>query len=156
MMKLTIIACGQKMPDWVEKATHEFQKRLQAYVTLTLIEIPLIKRTKSQDIAQIMDKEASFIEHAIPSNARVITLEIEGRMFSSPQLAQKIEELHQVTSHLCLIIGGSEGLPEKIKARRDERWSLSPLTLPHPLARIILLESLYRSFAIIHHHPYHK
>lgn len=156
MFKITLIACGNKMPSWVNTAVAEFSKRLQDYVSFNLIEIPLAKRGKSSDLTRILEKEAALISAAIPSNARIIALEINGNSFTSEKLALKLEQLQQITSHLCFLIGGPEGLIPSIIARSNERWSLSQLTLPHPLVRIVLLEALYRAWSIIHNHPYHK
>lgn len=156
MLKITLVACGNKMPSWVAEAVSEFSKRLQEYVHFNLIEIPLAKRGKSSDLTRILEKEANLINTAIPSGSRVIALDIGGESFSSEKLAQKLEQLQQTTSHLCFIIGGPEGLIPQTLARCNERWSLSQLTLPHPLVRIVLLETLYRAWSIIHNHPYHK
>ncbi len=144
------------MPHWVNEAVLDFSKRLQEFVSFHLIEIPLLKRGKSTDLARILEKEAVLINAAIPNGARIIALTIDGNSFSSEKLAGKIEQLQQITSHLCFIIGGPEGLAPAIIARSSEQWSLSRLTLPHPLVRIILLEAVYRAWSIIHNHPYHK
>ena len=156
MLKLTIIACGNKMPAWVNEAAGDYCKRLKEFVTFNLIEIPLQKRSKSSDLVRIMEKESALMNAAIPSGAHVIALEIEGETFSSEKLAARLEALQQTTSHLCLLIGGPEGLSQASLARCQARWSLSALTLPHPLVRIILLEALYRAWSIINNHPYHK
>lgn len=156
MFKLTLIVCGNKMPSWVEMASSDYAKRLKEYVNLSIIEIPLIKRSKSSDLTRIMEKESALIIAAIPHGARVVALEIEGQTFSSEKLARKFELLQQTSSNLCLIVGGPEGLSAQTLARCDEQWSLSPLTLPHPLVRIIVLETIYRAWSIINNHPYHK
>ncbi|WP_454780927.1 23S rRNA (pseudouridine(1915)-N(3))-methyltransferase RlmH [Legionella sp. WA2022007384] len=156
MLKITIITLGNKMPNWVTQGSNEYAKRLNDGVQLKIIEIPLIRRSKSSDLSRILEKESALIKDALPSNARIIALEIEGKTFSSEELALKISQLQQTTSHLCFIIGGPEGLSQEILRLCDERWSLSKLTLPHPLVRIILLETLYRAWSIINNHPYHK
>ena len=156
MLKITVIAVGNKMPLWVEQAIQDFSKRLQDGVAVSIIEIPLLRRGKSSDLSRLMEKEMAMMRAAIPNNARLIALDISGESFSSEQLAVKLESLQQICSHLCFLIGGPEGLAAPLVARSDERWSLSKLTLPHTLARILLLETLYRSWSIIHHHPYHK
>lgn len=156
MIKITLIACGNKMPSWVNEPVAEFSKRLQEYAQFNLIEIPLAKRGKSTDLSRILEKEATLIMTAIPSGSRIIALDIGGTSFNSEQLAQRLEQLQQTTSHLCFLIGGPEGLIPAIVARSNERWSLSELTLPHPLVRIVLLEALYRAWSIISNHPYHK
>lgn len=156
MLKITIITLGNKMPDWVTQGSNEYAKRLNDGVQLKIIEIPLIRRSKSSDLSRVLEKESVLIKEALPNNARIIALEIEGKSFSSEELACKISQLQQISSHLCFIIGGPEGLSQEILKLCDERWSLSKLTLPHPLVRIILLEALYRAWSIINNHPYHK
>ncbi|WP_094090820.1 23S rRNA (pseudouridine(1915)-N(3))-methyltransferase RlmH [Legionella clemsonensis] len=156
MIKITLIACGNKMPVWVNEAVSEFSKRLQDYSNFNLIEIPLTKRGKASDLARILDKEASLIIAALPSNARIIALDMQGETFSSENLAQRLEQLQNIASHVCFVIGGPEGLVPEVLNRCQERWSLSKLTLPHPLVRIVLLEALYRAWSILHNHPYHR
>ncbi|STX51306.1 rRNA large subunit methyltransferase [Legionella busanensis] len=156
MFKITIISCGNKMPAWIEQGFNEYSKRLKEYVKLNLIEIPLIKRTKTSDLKRILEKESLLIDAVIPDAARIIALEIGGKTFSSEKLALKFEALQQITSHVCFIIGGPEGLTPHTLARSQEQWSLSSLTLPHPLVRIVLLEAIYRAWSIIYNHPYHK
>lgn len=156
MLKITVIALGNKMPDWVTQGTNEYAKRFNDGIQLKLIEIPLLTRNKSSDLTRILEKESLLIKEALPSGARIIALDIEGKSFSSEALAVKISQLQQISSHFCFLIGGPEGLSNELLTRCDEKWSLSKLTLPHPLARIILLETLYRAWSIIHNHPYHK
>lgn len=147
---------GHKLPNWVEHAAQEYRKRLQDKVTLSLIEIPLLVRNKSSDIVRIMEKERQAMLAAIPSNTYQIALELHGQMFTSEQLANKLTMLQNTHSHLCFLIGGPEGLAPSLSKQCQEAWSLSKLTLPHTLARITLLEALYRSWAIMQNHPYHK
>lgn len=144
------------MPGWVNEASNEFRKRLQEFASCNLVEIPLIKRGKATDLTRILEKEAAQILQAIPSASHVIALDPYGESISSEKLAIKIEALQHRSSHLCFIIGGPEGLAPEVLARSNERWSLSELTLPHPIVRIVLLEALYRGWTIIHNHPYHK
>lgn len=144
------------MPDWVSEGSNDYLKRLNDGVQIKLLEIPLIRRSKSSDLNRILEKESSLIKEALPKGARIIALDIEGKSFSSDALAIKITQLQQISSHFCFIIGGPEGLTPEILNLSDERWSLSKLTLPHPLVRIILLETLYRAWSIINNHPYHK
>lgn len=156
MFKITLICCGTKMPAWVSEAVAEYSKRLQEHANLNLVEIPLTKRGKSSDLARIREKEAALMAAAIPHGARIIALEISGESFKSEKLAIRLQQLQQISSHLCFLIGGPEGLDPSLVSRAAEQWSLSKLTLPHPLVRIILLEALYRAWSIMHHHPYHK
>ena len=156
MLKITIITLGNKMPHWVTLGSSDYGKRFNDGIQLKIVEIPLIRRSKSSDLSRILEKETVLIKGALPNNAQIIALDIEGKAFSSEELATKIAQLQQITSHLCFLIGGPEGLSQEILKHCDERWSLSKLTLPHPLVRIILLETLYRSWSIINNHPYHK
>ncbi len=156
MLKLTVISLGNKMPDWVLQGTNEYAKRFSDGIQLKLLEIPLIRRSKTSDLTRILEKETALIKEAIPSNTRLIALDIEGKSFSSEDLALKITKLQHISSHFCFLIGGPEGLSQEILQLCDERWSLSKLTLPHPLVRILLLETLYRAWSIINNHPYHK
>jgi 23S rRNA (pseudouridine1915-N3)-methyltransferase len=156
MRKLTLIACGHKMPTWVEQAVCHFSKHLQAYTKFTLIQIPSSRRRPNCPTATICLDEATKIMAVIPVNARLIAFDVVGTSFSSHALAVKLSALQQITSHLCLLIGGPYGLSPQLLAQTVERWSLSTLTLPHPLVRIIALETLYRAFSMIHNHPYHK
>lgn len=155
-MKISLIAMGNKMPDWVETGCQTFIKRLQEYSQIQVIEIPLIKRGKNSDVARILEKETQLMKDFIPAQAHIIALDKGGRTFSSEALATKIEQLQQITAHLCFLIGGPEGFTSEMLQLCHEKWSLSLLTFPHTIARLVLLETLYRSCSILQHHPYHK
>jgi 23S rRNA (pseudouridine1915-N3)-methyltransferase len=156
VLKITVIALGNKMPEWVTKGTEDYVKRFNNTVQLKLIEIPLITRTKTSDLNRILKQETALIREALPSGARLIALDSKGKSFTSDALANHLTHIQLLSSHLCFIIGGPEGLSEDILTLSDEQWSLSQLTLPHPLVRIVLIEALYRAWSIILHHPYHK
>lgn len=141
-LKITVITLGNKMPSWVNEAVKEFSKRLSRFCVLSLTELSVTKEDHLIDF--------------IPNGAHRIALDIQGKTFHSENLATHIEQLQQQSSHWCFLIGGPEGLPVEVLETCSERWSLSALTLPHMLARIVLLEALYRSFTILTHHPYHK
>lgn len=156
MLKITVVCLGTKMPDWVVEGSNDYLKRFSNDVQFKLIEIPLISRTKSSDLSRILEKESVLMQQAIPNNCHVIALDSTGNSFTSEGLAQKITQLQQHNSHFCFLIGGPEGLAANIIKLSQERWSLSKLTLPHPLVRIFLIETLYRALSIINNHPYHK
>jgi 23S rRNA (pseudouridine1915-N3)-methyltransferase len=156
MLKLTIIAFGDKMPAWVNEATQTYTQRLQEYVQIKLITLPIEKRGKSQSEAVFLEKEAKKIEQNLPDSAYLIALDSRGEQFTSENLAIKLEKLQLNAPHLCLIMGGPDGISPALLQKMQARWSLSTLTFPHPLARVILLEALYRAFSILHGHPYHK
>lgn len=156
MIHITVVALGDKMPAWIQTGVEEYLKRLKEFAQCRIIEMPLIKRPKNGDISRIMTKEASFILNAIPKDAHIIALVINGQRFSSEGMAQKLMHIGHHTSHLCFLIGGPEGLASTVIEKSHSQWSLSDLTLPHPLVRVLLLESLYRAFSINANHPYHK
>lgn len=156
MIKITLITLGNKMPEWAIEAKDEFAKRLQEHATLQCIEIPLQKRNKTSDLSRILEKEEQSMREMIPNGSRLIALDKSGKQFSSESLALHLEKLQQHHSHLCFIIGGPEGLQPSLLKDCHEKWSLSLLTFPHALARVILVETLYRSWSILNHHPYHK
>lgn len=156
MIKITLLVMGHKMPAWVNEGMSEFMKRLKEFCTFTLLEIPLERRGKSTDLSRILEKEKNLLQSAIPSGSRLIALDIQGESFSSEGLSLKLAQLQHLSSHLCFIIGGPEGLMPEVLSQCHEKWSLSKLTLPHTLARILLVETLYRAFSILANHPYHK
>ncbi|MCH9755958.1 MAG: 23S rRNA (pseudouridine(1915)-N(3))-methyltransferase RlmH [Gammaproteobacteria bacterium] len=156
MLEITLIAMGNKMPNWVSDAASEFTKRLREAFKLNLIEIPLLRRTHTHDITNVLEKEALKLQQALPKNAYVIALDAKGKQFSSEKLAEHLGKLQHITGHICFVIGGPEGLPQSLLTTSRERLSLSNLTLPHPIARVVLLEALYRSWSILNNHPYHK
>ncbi|MAZ77982.1 MAG: 23S rRNA (pseudouridine(1915)-N(3))-methyltransferase RlmH [Legionellaceae bacterium] len=155
-MQIKLIAVGTKMPSWVVTGFQEYAKRIQGPCTLTLHEIPAQKRDKNTDLARLLQREGDMMLSAIHSNDYVIALDVTGKSYSTEKLSTKLETLMQQGQHISLLIGGPEGLAEQCLARSDERWSLSALTFPHPLVRIIIAEQLYRALSIIKQHPYHK
>ena len=156
MLKITVCSFGQKMPSWVNQATQELQKRLIGKIQLEWLDLPLIKRSNNQALNQVLEKEYQILTANIPPKAYLIALDPEGHSFSSPDLATKIAHISNINSHLCLVIGGPEGLHPKLKAMAEEKWSLSPLTFSHPLVRLVILESLFRTWCIMNNHPFHK
>ena len=138
----------------------EYTKRLAAYCKLEIIELPeqRLPQSPSQgEIEQALDKEAALIEAKIPQGAAVVALCVEGKAMSSEQLADYLGKLAvSGTSRLCLLIGGSCGLSERVKQRAALRLSMSPMTFPHHLARVMVLEQLYRAMNIAAGGRYHK
>ncbi len=155
-MKIQLIAVGTKMPDWVEKGYQEYARRFPKEMQLELVEINAGKRGKNADIKRILQKEGELTLAAIPKGNKIVTLEVTGKPWTTPQLAKEMTKWQLDARNISLLIGGPEGLaPECIK-RSEQRWSLSALTLPHPLVRIIVAESLYRAFTLTINHPYHR
>jgi len=156
MLKITVCSIGQKMPAWVNQASIELLKRFEHKIQIEWIELPLIKRTTPQQLEQILEKEYLSLINVIPEKAYLIILDADGKQYSSEQFAKKMSDLQLTHSHWCFVIGGPEGIHPKLKSIAQEKWSLSPLTFTHPLVRLILLESLFRSWCILNNHPYHK
>ncbi|HEX9802249.1 MAG TPA: 23S rRNA (pseudouridine(1915)-N(3))-methyltransferase RlmH [Gammaproteobacteria bacterium] len=155
-MQLHLIAVGNRMPAWVEQGYQEYAKRLPPECALALHEIPAGKRGKNADIARLTRQEGEKMAAAIPKGARVVALEVGGRAWSTEQLSARLDSWMGEGRDVALLVGGPEGLEPGLSAAADERWSLSPLTLPHPLVRIVLAEQLYRAWSILKGHPYHR
>jgi len=155
-MNIHLLAVGNKMPDWVNKAYHEYAKRLNADCQLKLIEITSGKRTKNSDLVKIKQQEGDKILAAIPKGSLVVALEVTGQSWSTQKLSQQLNNWLHGGQDIALLIGGPEGLSASCVARADVKWSLSPLTLPHPLVRVLLSEQIYRAYSILKNHPYHR
>lgn len=155
-MRIRIIALGTKMPSWVEAGYEEYAKRLPRDWTVELVALPLAARGKSTSASAVMEKEADAMLAAIGKGDRVVALEVKGHPWSTEQLAQQLDDWRMSGANYSLLIGGPDGLAQRCRNRADLQWSLSPLTLPHPLVRIVVIEQLYRAYSLLHNHPYHK
>jgi len=155
-MQINLIAIGSKMPKWVEDGYQEYAKRLPADWRLNLIEIPAQKRGKNADMVRITEKEGERMLAAIPVNSRVVTLSIKAKAYTTEQLAGQLQTWREDGRSISLLIGGPEGLAPACIAKAENHWSLSPLTLPHPLVRVIVAEQIYRAYTIVSQHPYHR
>ncbi len=160
MMKISIIAVGKIKEKYFSDAINEYSKRLGAYCKFSINEINEYKcpdNPSQADIRATVENEGSRILAAIPQGATVIPMCIEGKEKSSEQLAEFISNAAvNGISNICFIIGGSWGLDERVKAAGSLRLSISPMTLPHTLARVVLSEQIYRAFTIINRTKYHK
>jgi 23S rRNA (pseudouridine1915-N3)-methyltransferase len=155
-MRIQVIAVGSKMPSWVELGYQQYARRFPTDMPLQLIEIPAGKRGKNADIKRILQKEGELTLAAIPKGNRIVTLEVTGKPWDTPQLAKNMQKWQMDGRDVSLLIGGPEGLAEECIAVSEQKWSLSALTLPHPLVRIVLAESLYRAWSLNNNHPYHR
>ncbi len=145
------------MPSWVQDGYNEYVKRLpRGDLELELVELPLAPRGKNSDIQRAMERESEAIRAAIGKGDRVVALDVLGKSWSTEQLAEQLAGWRMDGRHVSLLIGGPDGLAPTALALAEQRWSLSALTLPHPLVRIVLAEQLYRAWTILHNHPYHK
>jgi 23S rRNA (pseudouridine1915-N3)-methyltransferase len=155
-MRILLLAVGQKMPAWIEQGYQEYAQRMPAEARLELKEIAPGKRGKNADIKRIIEDEGQRLIAAIPRSAHIVVLDVEGRGHSTEQLAQRMDDWMHSGQEICLLVGGPEGLSAECRALAHEKWSLSPLTFPHPLVRVILAEQLYRAWSVLRNHPYHR
>jgi 23S rRNA (pseudouridine1915-N3)-methyltransferase len=155
-MRIHLIAVGNRMPAWVETGFQEYAKRLSHVCPLNLIEIRPATRTGDTQADRAIAEEGKRITAVIPPGAWVVALDEHGLSWTSPQLAERLREWQETTRDLALLVGGADGLSPECLARARQRWSLSPLTLPHALVRILVAEQLYRAWSILQQHPYHR
>lgn len=155
-MKVKILAVGQKMPAWVDAGVQEYSKRLPKELGVQWYDIAASKRPKQYNVQQVKAQEAERIQRHIHSQDLLVALEVKGKAWSTEQLALHWQDWQQQGRDLCLLIGGPDGLAPELSAKAQWQWSLSALTLPHPLVRVILAEQLYRAWTLMAGHPYHK
>ena len=159
MIKTTIISLGKLKEKYLCDAVNEYSKRLSAYTKLEIIELEPVRlsdKPSNSEIENALSKEAELILKKIPNNSEVISLCVEGKEFTSPAFAKKIEEFQNIGKNITFVIGSSYGLSEKVKLASSIRLSLSQMTFPHQLFRVLLLEQIYRGFKIIEGSTYHK
>lgn len=155
-MKILILAVGSRMPGWVEAGVDDYRERLPRDFQLAIQEIPLAHRAKGYNPKLCADKEASVLLAHVRQQDHVVAMEVAGKQFDTAGLAARLDRLRQQADRLVLVLGGPDGLGGPLRERADEAWSLSPLTLPHGLARIVLAEQLYRAWSLLNNHPYHR
>lgn len=154
-MRITLVCVGRLKERYWQEAATEYLKRLQPYARVDIVEVQ--DRDVTADEERALAAEAASIARALPRGATVVILELGGTARSSEALAEWMEGLGTAgKSHIAFVVGGAAGLAADVRARADERMSLSPMTLPHQLARVVLLEQLYRAFRIIRGEPYHR
>ncbi len=159
MTSLTIVAVGNLKEDYLRDGIAEYSKRIRAYANCEIKEIKEEKIANENDrsaIAAALRSEGERILAAVPKDAFTVALCVEGKSMDSPALASLIAKGIDRSGKVCFLIGSSHGLSDDVKAAADFRLSFSPLTFPHQLMRLILMESLYRSFTIIAGKKYHK
>ena len=155
-MKVNIIAIGNKMPDWVDAASNDFLKRLPAEIKVNSVFLPLIKRGKNPDIPRIVRDESRKLINAVPKDSVLVVLDVLGKKVSTMKLATMLESWLQQSQDISIVIGGPDGVSEELLSQASMKISLSELTFPHPLVRVVLLEQLYRAWSILNNHPYHR
>lgn len=155
-MQVNLIAVGTRMPDWIDKGFHEYARRLPRECRLRLVEIPSGYRGKGADPARSLQSEGERMLTAVPKDSDVLALDVSGQQLSTEELAQRLAGWLQSARDVALLVGGPDGLAPAASARANTSWSLSRLTLPHMLVRIVVVEQIYRSMSILKGHPYHR
>lgn len=155
-MKFHILAVGNKMPDWIEAAFGEYEKRMPREARMVLREIRPERRDSGKSVGQIQEVEASRIASAMPQDAVKVVLDERGGQISTMELAGLIESWMGDGRDAAFVIGGADGTTAELRSGADKVLSLSKMTLPHGLVRVMLAEQLYRAVSIINRHPYHR
>jgi len=155
-MRIHLIAVGQRMPDWVQTAYADYAKRLPNEARLVLVELPVAHRGKNPDIDRLKAAEAEKILKAVPKGAEIVALDERGTLHDTLAWSQALVGWQGNGRDVAIIIGGPDGLAPPVFAAAQQRWSLSPLTLPHPLVRVVVAEQLYRAWSASVGHPYHR
>lgn len=155
-MKIHLLAIGVRMPDWVKTAYAEYAVRLPRECMLNLLEIAAGQRGPHADVARIVRTEGERLLAAVPTGSRLIALDERGQQWSTAELAERLADWLREGRDLSLLVGGPDGLDAACRNRAERLWSLSRLTLPHPLVRVVVAEQLYRAWSLLHHHPYHR
>ncbi len=155
-MRIRVVAVGNRMPAWVEEGVAEYRKRLTREITLEFVEIGAGKRVRNADVERLTDREGEAMLAALSPSEHVVALDVKGKMLDTPAMAARLGQLMQAGKPLAMLVGGPEGLAPACLERAHESWSLSALTLPHPLVRVLLAEQLYRCWSLLKGHPYHR
>ena len=155
-MKCRLIAAGTRLPEWVNTGFEEYQKRLRTPLVLELHEISVATRSAGENPQRAVQREGADMLAALAKDDYVVTLEITGKPMSTEQLSTWLQERLRDARPLALMIGGPDGLSPAVLDRANQRWSLSPLTLPHALVRVVVAEQIYRAMSLLAGHPYHR
>ena len=153
-MRLVVVAVGHRMPPWVDAAFSEYAGRMPREARIELV--PVKPAPRGGDIARALEAEAGRIATALPPRCAKVVLDERGALIDSAALAKRMARWREGGRDVAFIIGGADGLAGSVKQSADFAWALSPLTLPHGLARVVLAEQLYRAHSILHNHPYHR
>lgn len=155
-MRLLLVAVGRKMPAWVVDGYTEYARRMPPHLGLELKEVDPAPRKANTSIEAIHRIEADRIRAVVPQSAHKVALDVKGKMWSTEKLSQRLQAWQFLGQDVALLIGGADGIAPDLLGASNERWSLGPLTLPHPLVRVVLAEQLYRASTILSGHPYHR
>jgi 23S rRNA (pseudouridine1915-N3)-methyltransferase len=155
-MKCRLIAAGTRLPDWINDGFRDYQKRLRTPLVLELQEIAVATRRAGENPQRAIQREGADMLAALGKDDYVVALEIQAKTMSTEQLSAWLAERMRDGRTLALLIGGPDGLSPQCRERAHQSWSLSPLTLPHALVRVVVAEQLYRAMSLLAGHPYHR
>jgi len=155
-MRIHLIAVGTKMEPWIGQGFERYNRRLPADTQIKLTEIPVPKRSNNANVKHLIELEGKKMLAAAPKSCLNIALDVKGEPWSTEQLAKKFSRWMQQGDDVALYIGGPDGLSADCLKKAVSKWSLSPLTLPHSMVRVIVAEQIYRAWSMLNNHPYHR
>ncbi len=155
-MEIRLLAIGTRMPGWVNDGFNDYAKRFGGDCKLTVREIPSPRKSRSQDAQQVMQLEGQQLLAAVPANSHLIALDPQGTQHTTEAVSKKLDDWFQHHRIVSFMIGGADGLSADCLATSREQWSLSKLTFPHALVRVIAAEQFYRAYSMLKNHPYHR
>jgi 23S rRNA (pseudouridine1915-N3)-methyltransferase len=155
-LKCRLIAAGTRLPEWINLGFEEYRRRLRTPLVLELQEIAVATRRAGEDPKRAVHREGADMLAVLGRDDYVVALEVGAHMMSTEQLSSWLSERLLAARPLALLIGGPDGIAPECRTRADQSWSLSPLTLPHGLVRIVVAEQIYRAMSLKAGHPYHR
>ena len=154
-MEIKLIAIDDKLPSWLESGISQYQKRIPKNIHFQLITPSAIKRTKTNSIEIIKEKESDKLL-SLTQGTKIIALDEKGKQHTTKNFAEKIKNWQLTDEKVVFLIGGADGHSQKLKQTADELWAISPFTLTHGMARLLMIEQIYRSISLLNNHPYHR
>ncbi len=155
-MRIEIIAVGKRMPGWVDEAFGEYRKRFDRSLEVSLKEVDAIRRSASITVPRAVQEESERLAAAVAPGNQLICLDERGQSWSTRQLSKQLDKWMHSGRNVSLLVGGADGMSDQLLHSAERTWSLSALTLPHPLVRVILIEQLYRGWSLLQNLPYHR
>lgn len=159
-MKINLVCVGTRMPAWVEAGVEDYRRRLPRDFELKVTEVPLAQRGKGLDtpgaVRRAREKEGEACLKVVRERDYLVALDVGGKVLDTESLAAEVARVRDASLDLCLLVGGPDGLAPACRAAARASWSLSALTLPHPLVRIVVAEQMYRVWSLLQGHPYHR